>query len=293
MRRMLASIVAVAVAVAIPAADAHGAAKKKKVAVAPKAKAPKPKAAAPKPKAAAPKPKAPSCGEPGAVQLAVADPLRPFAAARAGKIDAVDLACCASWARAGATWTVVDRLGAPIADAAISTQDDDASTCAEISRSAPGGKKGSGLIVRGAVKPQAPFAPTPAQRAALAKTVASVEKEHVPARSWACLTMPFPVDLRTIAFTVERGDGEPQRWAVVGGEALVVAKLESDGTWSPKLVRATAPDGCHPQAYVARAVFDADGNGRPEIFVHEEVGDAASELVLSIGADDGVRVRSL
>lgn len=281
MRLLLVGLVALATTAS--AADAYAkagsAAAKKPKKIASTAKKKAPAIASPTEKGVA----KPACGEASALQIAVADPARPLASVQGHTLTLVAGACCASFARVGATWTAVDALGRTVDELAVVAQDEDA-TCADVAFAPKTGKTGSGIAVRGAVSPQPSFAPTLAQRAALSKLVATIEKERVPARAWACVTMPLPVELRTIAFTIERPGGATERWAVVSGEVLVVARLEDDGTWSPKLVRTTVapgPDGCHPQAYVARAVFDANGDGRPEIFVHEEVGDVSAELVFA------------
>ncbi len=68
------------------------------------------------------------------------------------------------------------------------------------------------------------------------------------------------------------------RWAVSGGRVLVVGYVGASGAW--KVGHVLPPNG-KVNAYEPLAVLDMNGDGLPEIVVHEEAGGVFTDRVLS------------
>lgn len=279
------SLLALALVLAVSAetgmADAKG--KKKKP-------APKPKTGAvmtgdPLPA----KPKSdPACPDQGALRIMGSGPTNPFALVKKGKIAPAGQACCAQWSRKGSHWKTVDAWGAIVGEAEVTGGEGyDVTQCWELSMAKKKGSLGVGLYLDGDYQPPASVAWTPndAEKNALAKVVASLEVAMVPNAVWDCgKTNPpaEPFAKRSLFFTVpsDNGNGASTRWAVVGGPLLVLARVQADGKWVVRHVDAFGADGCQHKAYVPRAVFDVDGDGDPEVFVHYDFGDGFGDVVL-------------
>lgn len=70
----------------------------------------------------------------------------------------------------------------------------------------------------------------------------------------------------------------PARWAVSGGRVLLVGYVGATGAW--KVGHVLPPNG-KANAYEPLAVLDMNGDGLPEIVVHEEAGGVFTDRVLS------------
>jgi hypothetical protein len=88
-----------------------------------------------------------------------------------------------------------------------------------------------------------------------------------------------PFAQRALFFSFEHDQTVPLHYAVVGGPLLLVARLQADGRWVARDLSSAPTDTCMPRAYEPRAVFDITGDGEPEIFVHEDLGDSFGDLM--------------
>ena len=70
----------------------------------------------------------------------------------------------------------------------------------------------------------------------------------------------------------------PVRWAVSGGRVLVVGYVGATGAW--KVGHVLPPNG-KVNAYEPLAVLDMNGDGLPELVVHEEAGGVFTDRVRS------------
>ena len=227
------------------------------------------------------------CHDKGSVRLIGTDPSTPFAVVRKGAIESAGQACCAQWARKGTKWKSLDAYGQIAGDATIDGGEGyDVTQCYELSFHET--NKGVGLFVDGPYKAPKSLAWTPSdgERAALAKVVATLEHTMVPTAPYACgPKKALPLAERSLYFTTKDLDGSnslPVKWVVVGGPLMVIARLQADGRWIARDVDAFATNTCQTGAYQPRAVFDLNGDGSPELFIHQDFGDSFGDIALGL-----------
>jgi hypothetical protein len=235
-------------------------------------------------------PKNAACHDQDAIRFLGEGPSTPLAVVSKGKIASAGQACCAPWAKKGTRWKTLDAFGRVVGEAEITGGEGyDVTQCYELELSTRKGAPGVGLFVSGDYAPpkSVEWTPTDVDRGALAKLISGVEVATVPTPPIPCSAKagPLPLAKRALFFTLPKlqdDDGKPSRWAVVGGPVVTVARLQKDGRWVARYIDAFGSDGCLPRAYEPRAVFDADGDGRPEIFLHQDFGDGFGDVVLGL-----------
>jgi len=234
----------------------------------------------------------PACRDQGAVRIIGEGPATPFAIVKNGKVSEAGMACCAQWARKGTRWKTVDAFGAVVGEAEISGGEGyDVSQCYELSFTKKKGSMGVGLYLDGdyAAPKSAAWTPNDAEKNSLAKIVSSLEAAMVPNAVWDCGKIPGikplkPLADRALFFTMPNDNSTATvKWAVVGGPILVMARIQSDGKWVARHVESYGADACQHRAYEPRAVFDIDGDGRPEVFLHFDWGDSFGDQMLTLG----------
>jgi len=224
------------------------------------------------------------CHDQGAARFIGSGPSTPLAVVKKGKIDDAGVACCAPWAVKGAHYKTLDAFGQIVGDADISGGEGyDVSQCYELDLTTKKGKAGVGLYVDGSFSAPKSVAWTPSanEQAALVKTIANLEHALVATAPYDCSSGPKlrPFAERTLFFSF-KDDKETVQYAVVGGPLLIVARLQSDGRWVACDFSSPSPDSCRLRAYEPRAVFDMNGDGSPELVVHEDLGDSFGDIVL-------------
>lgn len=222
------------------------------------------------------------CHDKGAIRVIGSDPSTPFAVVnKKGAIDSAGEACCAQWARAGTHWKGVDSYGQIVGDTIISGGEGyDVTQCYELTFDTKKGKSGVGLYLDGPYKQpkSAAWVPSDIERAALSKLVASLEHAMVPNAPYTCekdTPKALPMNERTLFFSNDK-----EKWAVVGGPMMVIARLQDDGKWIARMTDASASNTCMQRAFLPRAVFDLNGDGKPEIFLHQDFGDCFGDVAL-------------
>ena len=209
----------------------------------------------------------------------------PLLAAGHGTIKAPGDDACTTWAPRGTRWRAVDAWGQIVGRASIKEAgkvDRALDTCYYPVHQKTDGAEG--VLLASAEGPWQPgpsaeWKPSAAERERLKKFVAATA---------SVLGVP-PSDGRNIRFFALKNDilGEQQRFAVVGGRALLVARLGKDGRWTitwsdaqyTRLhLRVSGPDG-GLDAYAPLAIFDMNGEGAPEVIYR-----------WSSGADSGLGV---
>jgi hypothetical protein len=195
------------------------------------------------------------------------------------------------WAKIGSEWSALDAWGqiiqsrATIADRRFF----EGSGCHEVSFSTPGDP---GVAARLFVAKGSGYAPA-------ASAEWKADKDHVK-RFEQLYTMQESVWVegkagkisaetrgRTLFFRLPKQDGSVEgapterratQWAVAGGRLLVVGYISAAGTW--KVGHVMPPNG-KERAYEPIAILDMNGDGLPEIVVHEEAGGVFVDRVLS------------
>ncbi len=229
------------------------------------------------------------CHDQGALRLIGSDPSTPFATIKKGAIASAGRACCAQWARKGSKYKSLDAYGQIAGDAEISGGEGyDVSQCYELTFSIKKGKPGVGLYVGSDyVAPKsAVWLPSDAEKVALAKVVGSLEQTMVPSADYPCTPQKtLPLSERALYF-----HGNGARYAVVGGAMLIVARLQDDGRWIAHHTDNHGASTCMARTFMPRAVFDLNGDGRPELFFHEDFGDSFGDVALEQDGTRWVRV---
>lgn len=218
-----------------------------------------------------------------------------------------DLADCAAWSRVGQTWTAVDRWGQVVRSSRLVSRDYyDATGCFETTFDAepphparyddwrPGQVV---LYARGGFRPSpsAEWSPTTTERAEHDRFLRAIAPLVLRAPT------PAPADAGAIFFRAREprngAIGNPiveRRFAVSGGRALIVAERLDDGRWVALYLDATLGNArsTHETPYQPLAVFDMNGDGRPEVVFHDREGGGEffGDAVLSLDASNQWRV---
>lgn len=225
------------------------------------------------------------CHDKGAVRIIGSEPSTPFATVKGAKIDSAGEACCAQWARKGTKWSTVDSYGQVVGEATLTGGEGyDVTQCYELSFSTKKGKPGVGLYIDGpyTAPKSAVWTPSDIERASLAKLVTSLEAGMVPNAPYPCDgSKALPLGERTLFFHI-KDDTKAKRFAIVGGPLMILARLQDDGRWVARDVDAFGSNTCMPRAYQPRAVFDLNGDGKPEIVMHQDVGDSFGDYALGL-----------
>jgi hypothetical protein len=285
MRARVIGLLAVAV-FAVGATPASAAAKKK-----PKPKVEKPiETGDPLP---AKLPKNPACKDKGATRWLAHDPINPLALVGKKGIASADIECCASFSKLGSQWHAIDAYGQIAGTIEIDGGEGyDVSQCWELSTKVRSGNEGVGLYVDLDWKPgkSARWVPSVERKARLATTVGTLESAMVPTSDWPCDggEPALAFDARALFFTTkaDADDKAVSHWAVVGGSILVIARLEDEGKkterWIAHHVNNDSASTCSKRVHRPLAVVDMDGDGQPEVIVHDDYGDSYGESVLGI-----------
>ncbi|MEZ4294536.1 MAG: hypothetical protein R3B70_06140 [Polyangiaceae bacterium] len=218
----------------------------------------------------------------------------PLTEVRDGRLQAVGsakLPCGARsrWAKVSSKWSALDAWGRVTGTLTISgSARYDATGCRRVSFSEGTGQDGLGVFV---AEGSGYVAGTSAEwkageasrkrfeRLYSAQESAWVEGKLSPVAGRRTMYFSLPAQEASVegAPTVRR----PERWAVSGGRVLVVGYEGAGGAW--KVGHVLPPNG-KANAYEPLAVMDMNGDGLPEIVVHEEAGGVFSDRVLSFDA---------
>ncbi len=194
------------------------------------------------------------------------------------------------WAKKGSVWTALDAWGQVAGSLTVSGSDRyDGTGCHQVSFAEGTGKDGLGVFVAKG----SGYSPAPSARWNPAGDVVK-HFEHLysaQATAWVDGKTDATADHgKTLFFQLPKQQGSvegaptsrrPTHWAVAGGRVLVVAYVGATGAW--KVGHVLAPNG-KDHAYEPLAVLDMNGDGLPEIVVHEEAGGVFTDRVLSFDA---------
>lgn len=183
-------------------------------------------------------------------------------------------ATCSAWSTVGARWFGVDAWGQHVGARVLSRRKRNTdSGCFEVEFAAPGArvaakKDNAVLFVSGDWRPSPSvrWVPSADERVAHARFIATLAPLFGVRDDDA---MP-PLRDRTMFFRLTDQQGAHEL-AVSGGKILVVAERDGDGRWIARYVENlfTQFSPREVVTYEPIAVFDMNGDGRPEIVFHQ------------------------
>lgn len=186
------------------------------------------------------------------------------------------------WATIGSAWRAIDTWGQEAGTFTVSAKDDyDVTGCAELSFAPKLPHDGRYVFVSAdsawRPSPSVAWHPTAAQWTQLR----ALGERQVHVRGKAS---PFSQcrELATdaLAFRVSRAGGAVDPYAVWGGRGAYVVARQERGAWSVvKTYRTKATSGFE-ECFRPVAVFDMNGDGKPEIVMRSSGGDGWQDFVL-------------
>jgi hypothetical protein len=188
----------------------------------------------------------------------------PFASVDREVVQSAAENCCGDWARKGERWRAVDAYGQILGmTEVLGGEGYDVTQCYQIHlrKTAPAGVLFASDGGSWSPPPSARWEPDAAARTALDQLVGARGSKKRSAS-------------RQLFFRLPSGE----RWAVIGGHALVLAQLDADGTWKST----QKVDEFHDSpswGYQPVAVFDLDGDGVPEVVGRVDMEEAWHDAV--------------
>jgi hypothetical protein len=220
----------------------------------------------------------------GELRFLGAQPIGPLARVSGGKIDTPDPRACRTWGSIGSRWLELDALGQIAGEMkVVSGEYYDVSGCDELSLERLRGHRGAGVYVDALAAYRPPRASRwrpDAGAAAALERLSSARQSKI-----KDLDPSVRVPFNDRAFFLAWGESG-ERYALVGGKSVLVFTFRG-GRWdnvheeTPPKMRALE------RGFAVLAVTDMDGDGQPEIVVHEreEQGEWYGDATLSLGAD--------
>jgi hypothetical protein len=221
--------------------------------------------------------------------LASGVPLVEVAGGRLQGVGSAKLPCGprARWAKVKSRWHALDAWGRVTGTLTVGgSERDDGTGCHQLRFTEGTGHDGRGVFVAEG----SGYSPGPS-----AQWAAGAEKQRrfdelyaAQERAWTeGKTDPAGAARRTLFFKLPEQEAaeegsptqkRPTAWAVSGGRVLVIAYVGASGAW--KVGHVSPPNG-KVNAYEPLAVLDMNGDGLPEIVVHEEAAGVFTDRVLS------------
>jgi hypothetical protein len=225
----------------------------------------------------------PLAARPAGPRFLGSDPIGPLAVVNRGAVRTPRDGACRVWGPVGSRWSELDRLGKVVGTVTVSGRSFyDYSGCDELSVRRQSGRAGAGVYVDArdhyVAPPATKWSPDGAPRASLERLAAAHQA------SIKDLDPSHPVAFADRAFFFEWGSAH-QRFAVVGGRSLLVVSWRS-GAWTIAHEERPAKMRAVGRGFIALAITDMNGDGRPELVVHEleESGEWYGDATFSMGA---------
>ncbi len=190
------------------------------------------------------------------------------------------------WATLGSAWRAIDTWGQEVGTFTVSAKDDyDVTGCAELAFAPKLPHHGRYVFVSAdsawRPSPSVAWQPSADQWTKLRE----LGERHGRARGkWGPYTQCRELATDALAFRISRAGGAVDHYAVWGGRgAYVVARMER-GAWSVvKTYRTKAMSGFE-ECLRPVAVFDMNGDGKPELVMRSSGGDGWQDFVLEESA---------
>jgi hypothetical protein len=216
------------------------------------------------------------------------DPIGPLARVRGGVLAEPEDRACRTWGKRGSRWRELDRFGRMVGEVKISGAEYyEYTKCDELEVRRVRGRRGAGIYVAVGSRYVAPDARAWQPSKEALEMLARLSEERQRGIQDLVPSSRVPFAARTFFFDWGSGPDKPrERHAVVGGRSLLVYVWRGE-TW--KLVHEDKPAKMRSQdrGYAAVLVTDMNGDGLPEIVVHnrEEGGEWYGDSTLSLQAD--------
>lgn len=197
------------------------------------------------------------------------------------------------WAKIGSLWSPLDAWGQPLSKTDSRVTDRklyEGSGCYEVDLQA---SKDSPETARLYVAKGSGYSPAPSAKwSPDAKSAKGFEQLYASqATAWVDAKPESAAEHgKVLFFHLPKQESSPEgaptqrrpiHWAVTGGRVLLVGYVGQTGAW--KVGQVLPPNG-KDHAYEPIAVLDMNGDGLPEIVVHEEAGGVFTDRVLSFDA---------
>jgi hypothetical protein len=229
------------------------------------------------------------CAEPvGATRLLGAEPVVPFAWISAPGIVEAGAACCAPFSQANGYYAV-DPWGKASGPFRVEGYEDyDITRCRELTL---GGAPTNAVLYTSQPLPEQarPLPASPELVRVLDVALATIEARYA-VRAAAAPELP-ELSRRTLLFEWRVGN-TTARYGVVGGDILVVFRLEAQAT--PLCVLDEERESGFYYPYRPRGVAQLDASPEPELVIRESEGPSWNDAVLSLGGKPcEIRARSV
>jgi hypothetical protein len=197
------------------------------------------------------------------------DPHGPLAIVRGGVVREPPKNACRTWGRLNQTWTALGKLGEVVGKAAVTAFDRyDVTNCDELALSRTSGSMGVEIFVRGHYVPLglAAWKPSADERTALAEQIRRRDAMAAKIGRSPSKEADLALEKRLLSFLTPQG----QRYAVVGGRAISILRLEGH-RWIEEYVKKPGAKEWMPDAsrFMPVAALDMDGDGAFDIVMHE------------------------
>lgn len=195
------------------------------------------------------------------------------------------------WAKRGSKWIALDAYGQPIGTAQVSGFDTNGETkCRELQFGRKSGKLGEGIYVSAdsnwAASKSFEWSPDDAEKKSFDAFVQTMEThftkdgaDDAKAHSRALFFSTGEAAAKDDKDKASEGVSKRSRRAVVGGNLLIVARLDSDKVW--RIERLIPPGKESSSEFTPVGVLDMDKDGDAEIVYHASNGWEAGDAVMS------------
>ncbi|NUP12687.1 MAG: hypothetical protein HOW73_42145 [Polyangiaceae bacterium] len=221
------------------------------------------------------RPKAKKTAAPTEVQFLGKDPHGPLAVVKDKVVATPKESACRTWAPANSLWNTVDQLGRVVGRARVTGMERyDVTNCDELVLETTSGRDGAGIFVRGDYVAMDLKAAKLTEKASKDLEELVKKRDKVVARG-DNKEKDAPLSKRLITWTMPSGE----TFAVAGGRAVTVFRLDK-GTWT--VIHEILPGkDIAGTVFTPLSVLDMNGDGRPEMVIHEAGIDAYSDFTLT------------
>ncbi len=215
------------------------------------------------------------CVHSGLTRFLGREPHVPLATFDGRELRSVDAGCGASWSAPAARWRALDSWGQLVGHAVTSGGEGYAVTQSyELALTITDGTSGAGLYVSEdspwTATPSAEWAPSAAQRELYQRFLGRFSRLFREQRA-----SNSEEDRRSTMFFRASSGSNQAFFAVTAGRSLMISRFDATRSqWGIVTLHTAQARSASGNSFALEAVFDADHDGWPEIFVHHDEHDA-------------------